>query len=1076
MKSKLITLIYLIIFFSTTITYKTFAQAAEEEYINDIIPPSPEALSLTRYGNTDVNLYNGIPNISIPIWTYNGKNISLPILLNYTGGGVRVNDIAPSVGLGWNLSAGGVVSREVRSLPDDMATLGFLNSGALVYPSNTTVAGKNLGNDYLMNEKDSQQDVFNVKLPGGSFSFVMNKNGDIFKDPVSNYKIEMITGSLVVDAYGNITGWNITDENGILYKFREKEFSQYFSTSDSHDAIENKPYVSSWYLSEIVSPFQDEEIYFSYITLYSDYSLPKSQSYEPGFAETGRWIYLTSKKISTIATANDTVNFVYDPNGFRQDLAGDKALTSIVVNSGNNSKTFNLDYKYMYGSQLLDYSGCSSCTKGLGNNNSEYRLILKEVTEPGKNPYIFDYYTGLPSRDSYSVDHWGFFNGKNNSTFVPETSFYITALGGYFLTYGDADRKVDSIYTKAGTLHKVTYPTGGNTQYEYENNKSCNPYLDYKIENKSYLLTGTYSAQPVEIEVSNAASVYMTFTFELQVLPSCFEDGICVIYFHIKDQITGVNKTTVSFTRDEFDSDDKTREVDLFLESGFYDFTFSYDSSTLCNLDDPFGCSLSYTNQIEDVNKFAGGLRIKSITDKLANGDTTLYKSYIYADENDVSTGYILNYPVYLTLWDEYNNICSSSGVYFGSLTSNSRTILTNTKGGPVGYSQVIEKYKGLGSIYNGYTEYKFISPEQMPDSYAFNNKQEFPFPPPSSLENLRGRLTEKNVYNNSGQLISQVKNLYTNDYSWEDLYIPNLKVGRDESLPGEFYYYWQDFSNFYTNGKLVETSKADYYNNEVITDTIKYSYENTYNKLKTKKRKNSNGEELTDSYYYPFDFAATGNVYQAILDSNIISPVIKYEQVIDKNNDGAPEDTIEGQKVNYSEFFTENYYPSSIEKLENDIYETKTIFDSYDLNGNIKQYHNPDNTNTAIIWAYNSKFPIVQAENISYSSLLLAVNAILSQISISDIDDLVNTIGDLSTTTQKTKWSDFNTGLRNNTSLKDALVKTFSYSPLWGMTSETDPAGKTTYYEYDNYGRLSLVRDQDDNILKKYEYNYAGQ
>ena len=57
-----------------------------------------------------------------------------------------------------------------------------------------------------------------------------------------------------------------------------------------------------------------------------------------------------------------------------------------------------------------------------------------------------------------------------------------------------------------------------------------------------------------------------------------------------------------------------------------------------------------------------------------------------------------------------------------------------------------------------------------------------------------------------------------------------------------------------------------------------------------------------------------------------------------------------------------------------------------------------------------------------------------------------------------------------------NALMQTSTYEPLKGVTSRCDAGNRITYYDFDAFGRLMLIRDQDRNILKKICYNYAGQ
>jgi hypothetical protein len=53
------------------------------------------------------------------------------------------------------------------------------------------------------------------------------------------------------------------------------------------------------------------------------------------------------------------------------------------------------------------------------------------------------------------------------------------------------------------------------------------------------------------------------------------------------------------------------------------------------------------------------------------------------------------------------------------------------------------------------------------------------------------------------------------------------------------------------------------------------------------------------------------------------------------------------------------------------------------------------------------------------------------------------------------------------------ALMTTFTYTPMVGMTAQCGPDNRITYYEYDPLNRLLDVRDQYKNILKQYTYKY---
>jgi len=56
----------------------------------------------------------------------------------------------------------------------------------------------------------------------------------------------------------------------------------------------------------------------------------------------------------------------------------------------------------------------------------------------------------------------------------------------------------------------------------------------------------------------------------------------------------------------------------------------------------------------------------------------------------------------------------------------------------------------------------------------------------------------------------------------------------------------------------------------------------------------------------------------------------------------------------------------------------------------------------------------------------------------------------------------------------KGSLMETYTYDPLVGLTSASSANNTTVYYEYDALGRLSVIRDNNKNIVKSYQYQVA--
>jgi hypothetical protein len=279
MKKLLITLFcYCIV----SIQSFTFGQETDD-YTPNIIPPSPEAAALGKFGDIPVGKYSGIPNINIPLYTLKSRDISVPISLSYHASGIKIEEESSWVGLGWALNAGGIITRSIRGNDDlldgdnfsDGIERGFIystGSGALPETDNLMEVPEQYVEEVCRGDWDSQPDVFYYNLNGVSGRFVSNQKKNV-GDPVTFSLLSQERVKIEYDEQNSI--FTIVNNDGFRYIFGSKEYTDSRSKGGgtpavagaNDDLIIDDPtipdVITAWYLDEIISPTGDR-VTFTY--------------------------------------------------------------------------------------------------------------------------------------------------------------------------------------------------------------------------------------------------------------------------------------------------------------------------------------------------------------------------------------------------------------------------------------------------------------------------------------------------------------------------------------------------------------------------------------------------------------------------------------------------------------------------------------------------------------------------------------------------------------------------------------------------------------------------------------------
>lgn len=505
-----------------------------------ITPPSPQATQLGVFGSTPPNLNTGAVQTTVPLLEVKNRQLSLAVSLNYNYTGLQVTEAPSWVGLGWTLSAGGIITRTVQGLPDELNGKGYFAGGWTALKSDShpgslarraeiggaaglvTVSAIGNLNRYLFHENicagdfDSEPDAYTVSTPFYSGKLFINFNGIITCSPHTDVKF---TGSAS-------SGWTATTGDGTIYRYAMRQVTE---PADPQGPFIAAP--TAWYLTQIESVDGGLiELGYGADTNYSTQSAAVTVTQDaysryanreltpcsrqalrrtilPNVLNTSwsgqnntkvnnlRLTYITTSTGSTDATTQ--VEFISDTQrGDLDDQIGRK-LTRIIYRDLVTQQV-KTQYDLTY-----DYFNPTGIAK-------EKRLKLLSVQERGKPSYVFTYQTtttpgtnavngsrDMPSRESLARDHWGYYNGHtDNTSLLPSlppslAATYFRSTSG--MGRASATRLPDAEFARLGALTEIQYPTGGRTKYTYEPNtvEVPNDYADNPQNQFGGVLVGT---------------------------------------------------------------------------------------------------------------------------------------------------------------------------------------------------------------------------------------------------------------------------------------------------------------------------------------------------------------------------------------------------------------------------------------------------------------------------------------------------------------------------------------------------------------------------------------------------------
>ncbi len=1038
---------------------------------------TPNVATLDKFGSIPVDQVTGTPNISIPIHQLHFGKITVPIALRYHPGALRVSAHESWVGMGWDLQSGGSITRVVRGAPDEYNAAVPVNTSSDGYYPVSSTDGALLVNgssnwytpqklDTFFSGLTQNESMIDVSADEFTFNFMGHTGKFYYEGPTlgwqvaSDEKIQVqlnstpflnggssggVVGTLISEYPANqllVNATNVNEEfqsqvlsgfvltvpdgtkfyfgginsagNGIGIEF----YTFYNMNGPTFDA-------NSWLLTKIVD-VDGNEVDFNYSASYAvaDLGIGFYAFTNACQVTTGGWLGQAGSAVTTFT--NMTMNL----NQYQGMLSLPLYLDNITCNNETitfirqqaNSLRLAANIYTFNPSNTTGYSNEFGIFKGLlgdgqtingqpiqGINNLQW-MELKSINITDGN--------GAPGPNGAK----GIGQGYRQYTFAynPSTSQRLTLTN------------LQELDNAGNSIEKYTF--GYTNTYNGTNGLMSTGYSGDQSDHWGYFNATTVSAAiPGTPDGTNNGSIFAAKVTNPQAI------------------LTGL-LTSITYPTGG--------HVTLTWEAHYYSQVVDNTQSR---------------QALASQTGYAGGCRIKEIQSYLANNTLVHDKKYLYIrgyspgnPGGTGSSGVLNGNPTYfMTLssrWGIAHEIQESIQV----VSLNSLGVYGyNAEGSYLAYDQVVELNEDNSYIISYFTNYG-------PD---LNNVNHYDVPPIGSvgwlptdcyfpyseLDLERGKPIGTFKYNASGVLVEKTGYTYRSDAGRFNNPLRLISLNNSYSgctvtdallLASAFYRYTYCY---YPVSQTVTTYDQHGKNPQTLTTGFQY---NANNLVSVRTETDSKGETIVTTYKYPPDMTDATSL--AMTAAHILTPVM---QTSVTNNGVAVSTTT----TNYATFTPAAgvtlYKPQTTQvQIGSNPVETRTSFYSYDAYGNIAELSKTNDIHEVYLWGYFGQYPVAKlsGSNATISQVIStlgsgyqgAINAITNSPSAPSDGNLQHLLGPLR-------------------SISGTLVTVYTYLPLSGVTSYTDPRGMITSYQYDNFQRLQLITDNDGNVLKTFNYNY---